>query len=56
MCDAFICEQDQSRWGRRLLAAAKRKLEVGYMGLPNYEELAQEGLKHESSSDTREHA
>jgi len=56
MCDAWLCEQDVSKWGRRLLAAAKRKLEVGYMGLPNYEELAQEGLKNESSTNTGKHA
>lgn len=56
MCDARICEADQSKWGRRLLAAAKRKLEPGYQGLPNYEELANEGLKNESSTNSGKHA
>lgn len=56
MCDAFICEQDQSNWPRRLLAAAKRKLEFGYKGLPNYEELAQREQKNESPTDTRTNA
>lgn len=40
MCDAWICLDDQSKWTRRLLAAAKRKLEPGYRGLPNYEDVA----------------
>ena len=39
LCDAFICEKDSSNWGRRLLAAAKRKLEGGYRGVNNYEEM-----------------
>jgi len=56
MCDAFICEEDQSKWTRRILAAAKRKLEFGYKGLHNYEELALEGLKNESRATIREHA
>lgn len=56
MCDAFICDQDVSKWGRRLLAAAKHKFEPGYKGLENYEELAQEGLKNESSANSGEHA
>jgi hypothetical protein len=45
LCDAWICEQDTSRWGRRLLAAAKRKLEPAYKGLPNYVELAEGAIK-----------
>jgi hypothetical protein len=40
MCDAWICMEDQNRWDRRLKAALKRKLEPGYVGLPNYEEVA----------------
>lgn len=43
LCDAWICEDDAGKWGRRLLAAAKRKLEFGYKGLPNYEEVATRG-------------
>lgn len=42
LCDAFICEQDKSRWDRRLRAAAKRKLEFGYKGIDNYEQLIRE--------------
>lgn len=41
LCDAWICTQDRAKWGRRLLAAAKRKLEPGYHGVPNYEDLVQ---------------
>lgn len=37
LCDAWICIDDDIRWDRRLKAAVKRKLEVGYSGLPNYE-------------------
>ncbi len=51
LCDAWICEQDMNRWGRRLLAAAKRKLEPGYQGVPNYEEL-NPGGDNESQSNT----
>jgi len=43
LCDAWICQEDQSRWDRRLRAAVKRKLEPGYRGLPNYEEIAVKG-------------
>lgn len=46
MCDAWICEADNNKWGRRIKAAIKRKLEPGYKGLPNYEEVAlQEGTE-----------
>ena len=51
MCDAFICMEDQGKWTRRLLAAAKRKLEFGYKGLDNYEEVAG-GQKNESTSNS----
>lgn len=51
LCDAWICQEDQSKWGRRLLAAAKRKLESGYKGIPNYEEVAQGGQNNESSTN-----
>ena len=40
LCDAWICSEDSGKWGRRILAAAKRKLEHGYRGVPNYEEIA----------------
>ena len=40
MCDAWICGPDNTRWDRRLRAAIKRKLEPGYKGLSNYEEVA----------------
>lgn len=40
MCDAWICQEDMNRWSRRIKAALKRKLEPGYRGTPNYEELA----------------
>jgi hypothetical protein len=43
LCDAWICPEDQSKWGRRLLAAAKRKMEPGFKGIHNYEELVQGG-------------
>jgi hypothetical protein len=52
MCDAWICTEDQSKWGRRLLAAAKRKLEGDYKGLPNYEEVVQGGTKNESPANS----
>lgn len=32
LCDAWICDDDLSKWGRRTLAAIKRKLEPGYKG------------------------
>jgi hypothetical protein len=38
LCDAWICAEDQFKWGRRLLAAAKRKAEFGFKGDPNYTE------------------
>ena len=41
LCDAWVCDEDQSKWGRRLLAAAKRKLEFGYRGQNDYVEQAQ---------------
>lgn len=40
LCDAWICEKDSNNWVRRIKAALKRKLEIGYQGLPNYEEIA----------------
>jgi len=42
MCDAWICMEDSNRWDRRIRAALKRKLEPGYGGLPNYEEIIKE--------------
>jgi hypothetical protein len=39
LCDAWICAADNNRWDRRLRAAIKRKLEPGYKGLQNYEEV-----------------
>jgi len=39
LCDAWICEKDNNDWPRRLRAAVKRKLEPGYQGLANYEEV-----------------
>jgi hypothetical protein len=44
LCDAFICEADQSNWARRLLAAAKRRLEPDYFGQPDYVEKIQEQI------------
>lgn len=38
-CDAWICSEDLNRWDRRLHAAIKRKLERGYKGVSNYEEI-----------------
>lgn len=38
LCDAWICSEDANRWGRRLKAAAKRKLEFGFKGDPLYTE------------------
>jgi len=40
MCDAWICVDDISKWARRIKAAMKRKLEVGYQGASNYEEIS----------------
>jgi len=40
MCDAWICMSDSNRWDRRFKAAIKRKLEPGYKGLQNYEDVA----------------
>lgn len=39
LCDAWICTEDKDNWPRRIKAALKRKLEPGYKGLPNYEEI-----------------
>lgn len=52
MCDAWICTECQSRWDRRLRAAVKRKMEPGYRGLHNYEELASGGHENEPSTDS----
>lgn len=38
LCDAWICEECKSQWGRRLKAAIKRKLEPGFKGDPTYSE------------------
>ena len=53
LCDAWICDQDQPQWGRRILAAAKRKMEFGYSGLLNYEEIAKGEKANESHTDSR---
>lgn len=42
LCDAWICQADSNKWIRRLKAAAKRKLEPGYTGLPDYEDKVNE--------------
>ena len=39
MCDAWICQEDLNRWDRRLRAALKRKLERGYKGISDYNEI-----------------
>lgn len=36
LCDAWICTECQSQWGRRIKAAIKRKLEPGFRGDPTY--------------------
>lgn len=36
LCDAWICQEDQGKWGRRIQAALKRKLEPGFRGDPTY--------------------
>jgi hypothetical protein len=36
LCDAWICQECQPQWGRRLKAAIKRKLEPGFRGDPSY--------------------
>lgn len=46
LCDAWICLQDIPRWGRRLQAATKRKLESSFSGQPDYVEKMQELLKN----------
>jgi hypothetical protein len=43
LCDAWICQDDQNRWDRRIKAAILRKLEPGYSGHPEYEKLYLEG-------------
>lgn len=40
LCDAYICGGCKDDWPRRFRAALKRKLEPGYRGLPNYEEVS----------------
>lgn len=40
LCDAYICDADRNRWDRRIKAALKRKMEAGYSGLHNYEDVA----------------
>lgn len=39
LCDSWICQEDQNRWGRRAKAALKRKLEQGYKGLADVAKL-----------------
>jgi len=46
MCDAWICSDDLPKWARRIKAALKRKLEAGYQGSPNYEEVAVPNYKN----------
>lgn len=36
LCDAWICQADASKWGRRIEAALRRKLEPGFVGDPQY--------------------
>lgn len=36
LCDAWICQSDFSDLKRRAIAAAKRILEPGYVGDPNF--------------------
>jgi hypothetical protein len=38
LCDAWICQEDENKWGRRLLAAIKRKIEPSFRGDPTYSE------------------
>jgi len=52
LCDAFICKECEPRWDRRIRAAIKRKLEPGYKGILNYEEIAG-GQNNESSTNPR---
>lgn len=37
MCDANICQEDMNKWGRRVKAFFKRKLEPGFRGLEDYD-------------------
>lgn len=54
MCDAFICQEDQNRWDRRIKAAIKRKLEPGFKGDPSYTNKINERgeLKNESTANS----
>lgn len=36
MCDAWICQNDLSKWGRRMKAAVLRRFEPGFKGDPTY--------------------
>lgn len=45
LCDAWICSEDANNWSRRIQAAIKRKLEPGYTGLPNYQEIIENERK-----------
>lgn len=49
MCDAWICQYDLNKWGRRIKAAIKRKLEPGYKGLDNYVDIAKQSIKGEQT-------
>jgi hypothetical protein len=40
LCGSNICLEDQNKWGRRIKAALKKKLEPGYSGMPDYEKHA----------------
>jgi hypothetical protein len=40
LCDAWICQGDGDKWGRRIKAALKRKREPGYQGHPDYEQVS----------------
>lgn len=37
LCDAYICGDDLNRWERRLKAWYKRKTEIGYRGISDYD-------------------
>jgi len=53
MCDAWICESDVSKWHRRLLAAAKRKLEPGFIGQDDYVDKIQKQLDAQGAQNDK---
>jgi hypothetical protein len=51
LCDAWICDECNGNWPKRLKAAIKRKLEPGYQGQSDYIETQQGALDARARTD-----